>query len=113
MVVALGNNTPDVDMKIHNWKNIKKGIDPEFVAKLRGTFSNKKIQASLSRIGLKEGSKITLQSGKLVIRSARVEKNSNNENNDDNNNDNNNESPEIIIDNFIETVADFIKYLAG
>ena len=60
-------------------ENIKKGIDPEFVAKLRGTFSNKKIQASLSRIGLKEGSKITLQSGKLVIRSARVEKNSNNE----------------------------------
>jgi len=109
-VYKLNEDIGGVEKKLA--ENIKKGIDPEFVAKLRGTFSNKKIQASLSRIGLKEGSKITLQSGKLVIRSARVEKNSNNENNDDNNNDNNNESPEIIIDNFIETVADFIKYLA-
>jgi hypothetical protein len=85
--------------------NIKRGMDSEFVSKIAGQFSSKKLEASLGRIGLKEGSKITLENGRLIIRApkepvepqvAPIP----------------GEDIEIIIDNFIETIADFIKYLA-
>ena len=87
--------------------NIKRGIDTEFKIKLVGQFSSKKLETILGRIGLKEGSKISLQKGKLVVRvpkgalqdEAGTETGSS-------------ENIEIVIENFIETVADFVKYLA-
>lgn len=85
--------------------NIKRGIDSEFVSKIAGQFSSKKLETTLGRIGLQEGSKITLENGRLIIRAPKepVEPHV---------------APipgediEIVIDNFIETIADFVKYLA-
>jgi hypothetical protein len=85
--------------------NIRRAIDSEFVSKIAGQFSSKKLETSLGRIGLKEGSKITLKNGKLIISApkeavepelAAIP----------------GEDIEIVIDNFIETIADFVKYLA-
>lgn len=87
--------------------NIKRGMDSEFVSKIAGQFSSKKLESTLGRIGLKEGSKITLKQGMLIIRLPKrsvepeivpiPDKE---------------EDIEIAIDNFIEAVADFVKYLA-
>ena len=85
--------------------NIKRGIDSEFVSKIAGQFSSKKLETTLGHIGLKEGSKISLEKGRLIIRApkepvepgvAPIP----------------GEDIEIVIDNFIETIADFVKYLA-
>ena len=85
--------------------NIKRGMDSEFVNKIAGQFSSKKLETTLGRIGLQEGSKITLENGRLIIRApkepvepqvAPIP----------------GEDIEIVIDNFIETIADFVKYLA-
>ena len=85
--------------------NIKRGMDSEFVSKIAGQFSSKKLETTLGRIGLQEGSKITLENGRLIIRApkepvepqvAPIP----------------GEDIEIVIDNFIETIADFVKYLA-
>lgn len=88
--------------------NIRRGIDSEFVDKIAGQFSSKKLETTLGRIGLKEGSKILLEKGKLVIKAP----------NEMSDFDTNTAEPdsdrniEITIDNFVETVADFVKYLA-
>ena len=86
--------------------NIRRGMDSEFVSKIAGQFSSKKLETTLGRIGLQEGSKITLENGRLIIRAPKELV----------------EPPqvapipgediEIVIDNFIETIADFVKYLA-
>jgi hypothetical protein len=83
--------------------NIKRGMDSEFISKITGQFSSKKLETTLGRIGLKEGSKISLAGGRLIIRAPKelhsVEPIPG-------------EDIEIAIDNFIETIADFVKYLA-
>jgi hypothetical protein len=88
--------------------NIKRGMNSEFTSKLAGQFSSKKLEATLGRIGLEEGSKVTLEKGKLIVK---VPKKHVSGDSDES------ESPPdddivIIIDNFIETVSDFVKYLA-
>jgi hypothetical protein len=85
--------------------NIKRGIDSEFVSKIAGQFSSKKLEATLGSIGLKEGSKITLENGKLIIRAPKepVEPEVATIPGDD---------IEIVIDNFIKTIVDFVNYLA-
>jgi hypothetical protein len=85
--------------------NIKRGMDSEFVSKLAGQFSSKKLETTLGRIGLKEDSKITLEKGRLIIRAPK-------ESVDPQVAPIPGEDIEIVIDNFIETVADFVKYLA-
>ena len=87
--------------------NIKRGIDTEFKRKLVGQFSSKKLETILGRIGLKEGSKISLQKGKLVVRVPKggLQDEAGTETEPS-------ENIEIVIENFIETVADFVKYLA-
>ena len=84
--------------------NIRHGINSEFVSKIAGHFSSKKLESTLSSIGLKEGSEITLEKGRLIIRPPKEPDESNNESTSD-------EDIEIIIDNFIETIVDFVKYL--
>jgi hypothetical protein len=85
--------------------NIKRGMSSEFVNKLVGQISSKKVESVLERIGLKEGSKVSLERGQFILRVPRPPGESE-------------ESPapnediEIVIDNFIETIADFVKYLA-
>ena len=85
--------------------NIKRGIDSEFVGKIAGQFSSKRLEASLARIGFKEASKIALEKGMLIIRVPKGP-------------DDSEAAPvpgedtEIVIQNFIETVAAFVKYLA-
>ena len=85
--------------------NIRRGMDSEFVSKIAGQFSSKKLETTLGSIGLKEGSKVSLENGRLIIRApkepvepqvAPIP----------------GEDIEIVIDNFIETIADFVKYLA-
>jgi hypothetical protein len=83
-------------------ENIKRTIDPDTIRKLQGRFSDQKIKSALSSIGLKEESKVTLEKGKLVIRTPKqpVEGSVGLD------------TIEIVIDNFIETIADFVKYLS-
>ena len=85
--------------------NIRRGMDSEFVSKIAGQFSSKKLETTLGSIGLNEGSKVSLENGRLIIRApkepvepqvAPIP----------------GEDIEIVIDNFIETIADFVKYLA-
>ena len=83
--------------------NIKRGMDSAFVSKIAGQFSSKKLETTLGRIGLKEGSKISLVKGQLIIRAPKEQ---------DQQDDVAGEDIEIVIDNFIETIADFVKYLA-
>lgn len=87
--------------------NIKRGMNSEFVSKIAGQFSSKKLETTLDRIGLKEGSKISLENGRLIIRVPKetlaTEPNTERVPGED---------IEIIIDNFIETIADFVKYIA-
>lgn len=88
--------------------NIKRGMDSEFTSKLAGQFSSKKLESTIARIGLKEGSKVSLQKGKLVIRVPKDPLADEEEKTGTTPGHN----IEIIIDNFIDTVADFVKYLA-
>lgn len=88
--------------------NIKRGMDSEFASKLAGQFSSKKLESTISRIGLKEGSKVSLQKGKLVIRIPKEPL----ADEEGVTGSTSGENIEIIIDNFIDTVADFVKYLA-
>jgi hypothetical protein len=88
--------------------NIKRGIDSEFVSKIAGQFSSKKLETALGHIGLKEGSKMSLEKGRLIIRSPKeLDATQNSEVASIPS-----EDIEIVIDNFIETIADFVKYLA-
>jgi hypothetical protein len=86
--------------------NIKRGMDSEFVSKIAGQFSSKKLETTLGRIGLKEGSKVTLdKKGRLIIRAPKEPVEPGAAAIPD-------EDIEIVIDNFIETILDFVKYLA-
>jgi len=104
-VYKLNEDIGGLEKKLGN--NVRRGLNSEFISKVAGQFGSKKMEAVVGRIGLKEGSKITLEKGKLVIRVptepvalvAGEEAPAT-------------ESIEIVIDNFIETVADFVKYLA-
>jgi hypothetical protein len=90
-------------------ENIRKAIDPTFVSKLRGTFSSSKLENSLRHIGLTVGSKVSLEkNGRLVIRTKVPRTSVNNEESNENDTD----EIAIIIDNFIETLADFVKYIS-
>lgn len=87
--------------------NVRRGIDPEFIHSLRGKFSADKLKQTLRRIGLTEGSTFQLdKTGKLVIKTKVQKPLTEGE-----------EEPqfyeeEIIIENFIETLTDFVKYLS-
>jgi hypothetical protein len=85
--------------------NIKRGMDSEFISKIAGQFSSKKLERTLGYIGLKEGSKITLEKGRLIVRMPKEPVESGGVPIPG-------EDIEIVIDNFIETIADFVKYLA-
>jgi len=84
--------------------NIRSKINSEFVSKLASQFSTKKMEDALSSIGLKDRN-ISIKKGKLVITRRK-------EPNPDDPEFEPEESIEIVIDNFIETVTDFVKYLA-
>ncbi len=85
--------------------NVRKGMNSTFIAGLRNQIGTRRMDAMLGSIGLREGSQFSLNNGMLVIRSPPLELSS----------DQPEPEPgkiEIQIENFIETLADFIKYLA-
>ena len=88
-------------------ENIKRGMNTSFVEKLAGHFSSKSSKSILSSLGLTDNARITLESGKLIIREKKEkaldDPASGHEDED---------TILIVIDNFIETLNDFIKYLA-
>jgi hypothetical protein len=86
--------------------NIKKSLNPEISGMLAEQLLPQKIKAALTTIGLKEGSRIQLEKGRLIIRSPPIP------NEDDSAAEPEENTIEIVIDNFIETVSDFVKYLA-
>jgi hypothetical protein len=88
--------------------NIRRAIDPDFISKIRGQFSAIRIQDIVRKIGLKDGTTVKLENGKLVIRTPKPSTEEGVP-----------PQPEteatqivIIIDNFIDTLSDFIKYLS-
>jgi hypothetical protein len=89
-------------------ENIKKGITKEFVVFLSGTFDDKKAKDVTRRFGLKDDSTVKIDStGKLVVRRLKTPEElaavpTNIEP----------DKVEIVIENFVETVEDFVKYLA-
>ena len=83
-------------------ENIRRSIDFNTIGKLQGRFSDEKIKAVFSKIGLKEESKLTIEKGKLVIRTPKEPIEGESEV----------DTIEIVIDNYIETIADFVKYLS-
>ena len=84
-------------------ENIKRGIDSEFVSRITGQFSSTKMESIINKLEHKEGSKITFEKGRLVIRAPKEDSTIPGENI---------ENIEIVIDNFTETISDFVKYLA-
>ena len=91
-------------------QNIRKQIletNPAFLSKIHAEFSGEKMKSAMTSMGLREDSKVELQKGKLVIRS-RVPKVTGEESKEEPTY----EEQEFSIENFIETVADFVKYLA-
>lgn len=90
-------------------QNLRKQIqetNPAFLAKIHAQFSGEKMKAAMSSLGLREDSKVELQKGKLVIRT-RVPKAAEGAEVPPSY-----EEQEYSVENFIETVADFVKYLA-
>jgi hypothetical protein len=102
---GINKNIRGFEKKLGN--SIRRGMNSEFLSKLAGQFSSKKLESTLGSIGLKEGSKVTLQKGTLIIRTPRERVAG-----EPNGEPLPSENIEIVIDNFIETVADFVKYLA-
>jgi hypothetical protein len=91
-------------------QNIRKQIqetNPQFLAKIHAQFSGEKMKSAMTSLGLREGSTVELQKGKLVLRT-RVPKMETEESKGEPSY----EEQEYSVDNFIETVADFVKYLA-
>lgn len=86
--------------------NIKKSMNPEFVAKLKGTFSNQKLQSVFKKIGLTDINPQILPSGTLIIKKKIPQPN------DPESKEEKTDKIDILIENFIETVIDFIKYIA-
>jgi len=86
--------------------NIRRGIDQEFVSKLRGKFSAEKLKELVQRIGLSEGSKFSIdKSGKLVIRTKVPKLQEKGE-------EPTLEEAEYVIENFIESLIRFVKYIS-
>ena len=90
-------------------ENIRKEMDFDMIRQLKGQMGSKRTHTAIERLGLQDGSKVTLESGKLVIRKPTepIKLNESDEKRDDSM-----DTVEIIIGNFIETVIDFIKYIA-
>ena len=90
-------------------ENIRKQIlesDSSFLKKIHSQFSGEKLSKALSTLGLRNNTKISLERGKLVVR-IRIPKEAENDENEPTY-----EEQEFSVENFIETVADFVKYLA-
>jgi len=86
--------------------NIKRSLTPDVIGRIAGQFSSKRMESMLSRIGLRDGAKATIdKTGKLVIRKQK-EKAPGDESTTSE------EDIAITIENFVETVGDFVKYLA-
>jgi hypothetical protein len=88
-------------------QNIRRVLDPALLGKLTNALSAKKLEkAAIAKFGLSENSKVVLHKGKLLIKKERPA----------------NEGAaapaeeadniELFIDNFVEVIVDFIKYLA-
>jgi superfamily II DNA or RNA helicase len=96
--------------------NIKKSIDPAFVAKLKGTFSNQKLQSVFKKIGLTDITPHILPSGTLIIKKKLPEPNNPKPNdpkpNDPESKEEKTDKIDVVIENFTETIIDFIKYIA-
>ena len=90
--------------------NIKSRIDPIFIEKVKGKYSDQ-VERVKTKIGLKEHSTFTLERGTLVVRTKRHVEDSENLFNE-NNLGEKEESIDLIIENFAESVGDFVKYLA-
>jgi len=86
--------------------NVRRGMDPVFVSTLRGKFSSEKLAGIAGRIGLSEETTIQIdKSGKLVMRKKVPKPTAEGENPTI-------EEVEYVIENFVETLSDFVKYLA-
>jgi len=86
-------------------ENIRRTLDPYYISKIQSIFTGKKMEGIFKKLGLKDDAKIKIENGKLVIRGEKKPKEGEPVENE-------NEKIDIVIDNFIQTVADFIKYLA-
>ena len=117
----------DADYRIHEdiggiekrmKKNIIKGLTEQSKDRLTDYFSSKKMESAIGALRLKFGAKATLSKGKLYVRRSKPSLSNSELNNDNDSESNDSESndsesnAEIVIDNFIETVIDFVKYLA-
>lgn len=112
----------DADYRIHDdmggiekkmKKNIIKGLTEQSKGRLADHFSSKKMESAIGSLRLKHGAKVTLSKGKLIVRRPKPSVSNSESNNESNSESNDPESnAEIVIDNFIETVIDFVKYLA-
>jgi len=91
--------------------NIKSGMDKSFVSKIVGYFSPEKLKKALSGIGFSDKSEVSFLNGKLILKVPKDKS----EDTDKNKNkalEEKEEDEELIIDNFVETIIDFVKYLA-
>jgi hypothetical protein len=89
--------------------NIRKQIletNPQLLAKIHSQFSGEKMKTAIRSLGLSTNTKVELQKGKLVIRT-RIPGLS-----EEGKEEPIYEEQEYSVENFIETVADFVKYLA-
>ena len=91
-------------------ENIRRKIDSEFVGKLASQFSDTRLDSIRQAIGLKDANITLDKTGKLVIRSEKPEQLG--DGSEEGVVSNEEQNIEIVIDNFIETVSDFVKYLA-
>ena len=90
-------------------ENIRRQLDREFISKLSTQFTGKKMKDVGKRIGLTDDMKISLESGKLVVRRKIPLEDG------DIPAEDGSEPPDqvlLVIDNFVESVTDFVKYLA-
>jgi hypothetical protein len=93
--------------------NIRRHMNASFVSTLKGAFSGKKLEAAIKQMGLKEGTTLSLSSGKLTIRVPKEKAlTASEEGNNSNTDESTVDTTEIVIDNFVETLADFIKYVS-
>lgn len=91
-------------------ENIRRGMNSEFISKIAEHFSSTKLEETLTSIGLRKGSKITLKNGKLIIRGPPNEREEGEELSDTEPNEG---KIEIVIDNYIGAIVDIVYYLAA
>jgi len=90
-------------------ENIRRGIDASYINKIKEVVGSKKLEGIVRRIGLSDKSTITIERGRLIIRTPRAV----NEAEEGSNALHENEvNEEIIVDNFVDTIIDFVKYLS-